>query len=129
MSYSEDSLRELYGPLMCPRAKRTCIHAARVGDVNLLEWARDNGCSWDASVCAEAAANNNLTTLKWLRDSARRARSPTGMVALGMSQQLLQRLSMVISSYSSGPMITGATLVIPCSHTLLSMITSKFLSG
>ena len=34
---------------------------------SLLAWARENGCPWDARVCAAAARGGHLETLQWAR--------------------------------------------------------------
>ena len=33
----------------------------------MLEWARANGCPWDANTCAYAAKGGHLEMLKWAR--------------------------------------------------------------
>ena len=43
-----------------------CRAAAYGGHVHVLEWLRDKGFLWDASVCAAAAHAGDLPTLKWL---------------------------------------------------------------
>ena len=37
----------------------------RDGHLNVLQWARANGCEWDANVCAQAAEGGHLEVLKW----------------------------------------------------------------
>ena len=43
------------------------IGAATCGHLDLLKWARTNGCDWDSDVCANAAENGHLEVLKWAR--------------------------------------------------------------
>ena len=40
-----------------------------VGSVELLAWAKDNGCRWDAHTCALIAAGGRLEVLQWARDN------------------------------------------------------------
>jgi hypothetical protein len=35
--------------------------------IDLCQWAREQGCPWDGSLCAAAAAAGHLDTLKWAR--------------------------------------------------------------
>jgi hypothetical protein len=39
--------------------------AAWKGHLEVLKWARANGCPWDAKTCETAAFNGRLETLKW----------------------------------------------------------------
>jgi hypothetical protein len=43
-----------------------CTHAAREGYLNLIKWARANGCPWDKSPCA-LARGGHLEVLQWAR--------------------------------------------------------------
>ena len=38
--------------------------SSRLGE---LRWAREHGCDWDESACAEAAKGGHLQVLQWLR--------------------------------------------------------------
>jgi len=49
--------------------KRTCAMAASAGNLEVLKWARENGCQWDQSTCAYAAAGNHLEVLQWAREN------------------------------------------------------------
>jgi len=49
----------------CPRNERTCANAAKNDRLEVLKWARANGCKWDRWVCAWAALNGHLDVLKW----------------------------------------------------------------
>ena len=46
----------------------TCQKAAEYGQLQALQWLRDNGCNWGAEICAAAAANGHLFILQWLRE-------------------------------------------------------------
>jgi hypothetical protein len=37
--------------------------------LEVLKWARENGCEWNADVCANAALNGHLEVLKWAREN------------------------------------------------------------
>jgi len=39
-----------------------------VGSVEMLAWAKDNGCPWKDGTCALLAEHGNLTVLQWARD-------------------------------------------------------------
>lgn len=46
-----------------------CVfQAAREGNMDILRYARRNGCPWNVLTCAYAAASGNLETLKWARE-------------------------------------------------------------
>ena len=50
----------------CSRdAASTCSAAARGGHLAVLQWARANGCPWDAWTCAYAARDGHLAVLGW----------------------------------------------------------------
>ncbi len=51
----------------CPWDEDTCAHAARGGHLEVLEWAREQGCPWDEWTCAYAARGGHLEVLKWAR--------------------------------------------------------------
>ncbi|KAL6076337.1 Ankyrin repeat domain-containing protein [Balamuthia mandrillaris] len=51
----------------CPWDETTCRLAARGGHLAVLEWARDRGCPWDEFTCKEAAGRGHLEVLKWAR--------------------------------------------------------------
>ena len=44
-----------------------CGVAARGGHLEVLKWARANGCPWDGRTCAFAAEGGHLEVLKWAR--------------------------------------------------------------
>ena len=53
----------------CKWNSLTCAYAAENGHLNVLKWARENGCEWDSSTCKCAAQNGNLDVLKWAREN------------------------------------------------------------
>ncbi|CAB9511291.1 ankyrin repeat protein [Seminavis robusta] len=52
-----------------PWNKETCFHAARNGHLELLIWLRENGCPWDERTCSKAAEGGHLEILKWAREN------------------------------------------------------------
>ena len=49
--------------------KRTCQRASWDGHLEILKWARENGCPWNEDTCANAAENGYLEVLKWAREN------------------------------------------------------------
>ena len=45
----------------------TCADAASGGHLEVLQWARANGCPWDEETCREAAEGGHLEVLQWAR--------------------------------------------------------------
>ena len=53
-----------------PRVRRdVCAEAAKVGNLDVLKWARENDCPWDETTCAHAALRGHLEILKWAREN------------------------------------------------------------
>ena len=50
-----------------PNSWRICARAAMYGALASLQWARANGCEWDADTCTMAAAGGHLEVLQWAR--------------------------------------------------------------
>ena len=46
-----------------------CSMIALEGHLEVLKWARENGCEWDYLTCAYAAKNGHLEVLKWAREN------------------------------------------------------------
>jgi hypothetical protein len=46
--------------------KKTCDYAAEGGHLEVLKWARDNGCPWGSDTCLYAAENGHLDILQYL---------------------------------------------------------------
>ena len=44
-----------------------CRWAAQKGYLEVLQWARANGCPWDEEVCTFAARGGRLEVLQWAR--------------------------------------------------------------
>jgi hypothetical protein len=42
-----------------------CARAMQFGHLEVLKWARTNGCPWDKETCTFAAAEGHLECLKW----------------------------------------------------------------
>ena len=43
------------------------LHAAAEGHLEVLQWARSEGCDWDRKTCAYAAAGGLQHVLVWAR--------------------------------------------------------------
>lgn len=52
---------------VCEWCTYTMVNAASKGYLDVLKWARENGCPWREFVCECAALNGHLQVLKWLR--------------------------------------------------------------
>ena len=53
----------------CDWNELVCSHAAENGYLEILKWAKENGCKWDRWTCSYAAENGHLTILKWAKNS------------------------------------------------------------
>ena len=42
--------------------------AAQGGHLQVLRWAREQGCPWDFTTCLSAAAGGHLEVLRWARE-------------------------------------------------------------
>ena len=51
----------------CPWDEKTCAGAAEGGHLGMLKWARENGCPWNEETCAKAAYGGHLEVLQWAR--------------------------------------------------------------
>ena len=51
----------------CPCNQSTCQGAAKAGDLVMLQWARRQACPWDQRTSAAAARYGHLEVLKWAR--------------------------------------------------------------
>ena len=56
----------------------TCAHAAAGGHLEVLQWARENGCPWDWKTCAWAAEGGHLAVLRAVSKGMRDAVDATG---------------------------------------------------
>src|SRR5260221_381167 len=52
----------------CEWDSGTCSYAAKGGHLEVLKWARENGCEWNSSTCSNAASGGHLEVLKWARE-------------------------------------------------------------
>jgi hypothetical protein len=59
----------------CPWNEFTCSGAAEGGHLEVLQWLRANGCKWDARTCTGAARGGLLGVLQW----GARERLPVGL--------------------------------------------------
>ncbi len=53
----------------CDWNSRTCVRAAKTGRLKILKWARKNGCGWNSDVCVSAAFYGHFEVLKWAREN------------------------------------------------------------
>jgi hypothetical protein len=65
--FTSKSLRR-YKLSLC-RKRKVCAYAARGGHLDLLKWARKNGCLWNSNTCTNAARGGHLELLKWAREN------------------------------------------------------------
>ena len=49
----------------CPWGEQLCAVAVGGGHLEVLQWARANGCPWDQTTCAAAAASGRIGVLRW----------------------------------------------------------------
>ncbi len=50
------------------RRERLCEAAARGGHLEMLQWARANGCPWNEMTCSGAATGGHLDVLRWAHE-------------------------------------------------------------
>ena len=53
----------------CPWGYGTCAYAALEGRLDILQWAREKGCPWDEDTCSYAAENGHLKIIQWAREN------------------------------------------------------------
>src|SRR5271169_1240038 len=53
----------------CEWNNLTCAGAALNGHLEVLKWAHQNGCEWNSLTCSRAALNGHLEVLKWARQN------------------------------------------------------------
>ena len=44
-------------------------YAAKRGHFEMLKWARENGCPWDAGMCYSLAYHGHFEILKWAHEN------------------------------------------------------------
>ena len=49
--------------------EKWCSYAAKHGNLDFLQWLRQNGCLWDSCTCAYAAKGGHLDILQWVRQN------------------------------------------------------------
>ena len=53
----------------CEWDEDTCKLAAKGGHLEVLQWAHENGCPWDENTCEYAAYGGHLEVLQWAREN------------------------------------------------------------
>jgi hypothetical protein len=54
----------------CPWDEYTCSYAAKCGQLGVLQWARANGCPWDwVQWMSKASENGHLDVQAWLNEN------------------------------------------------------------
>ncbi len=53
----------------CDWDTRTCCSAALNGHLEIIKWARENSCDWDSSTCICAANSRHIEIIKWAREN------------------------------------------------------------
>ena len=53
----------------CEWNSLTCSYAAEGGHLDVLQWARENGCECGAATCVCAARSGHLEVLRWAREN------------------------------------------------------------
>jgi hypothetical protein len=81
----------------------------------LCQWAREQGCPWDETLCAAAAAGGNLATLKW----ARAYNFPVDAAA-SVAQWLHQRPSVELGAGMDSAVAAFANISTPLSKRVCS---------
>ena len=51
--------------------KGACATAVQRGHLEVLQWARENSCPWNEWTCADAAGGGHLEVLQWAREDGR----------------------------------------------------------
>ncbi|CAM9425561.1 unnamed protein product [Scytosiphon promiscuus] len=74
-----------------PWDEGTCAEAAAGGHLAVLRWARENGCPWDRRTCAGAAAGGHLDVLRWARDNGCPQDERSSAAAAGMEYRAVLR--------------------------------------
>jgi len=64
---AEMALGALEVPVRMRFKSGLCAYAAGGGHLEVLQWARAQGCRWDVDTCALAAMSGHLEVLQWAR--------------------------------------------------------------
>jgi len=59
---------ELFGGHFMPK-NQIINHVTKLGYLNIIQWARKNGCGWNYQACALAALGGHLDILRWMRSN------------------------------------------------------------
>ena len=62
------TLRSLHRRGRAELTVNLCTSAAKGGQLEVLEWLRENECPWDKNTCKEAASGGHLEVLMWARE-------------------------------------------------------------
>ncbi|KAL6051432.1 Ankyrin repeat domain-containing protein [Balamuthia mandrillaris] len=60
----------------CPWDKLTCTWAAKEGHLKVLKWARENGCPWDEETYYVAEEYGHHEVVKWAKENASEEKKP-----------------------------------------------------
>lgn len=75
----------------CPWTSRTCSTAAAAGHLKTLRWAREHGCPWNKTTCSYAAAAGHLEVLRWAYENGLEGDARTcALAAKGGHLEVLQ---------------------------------------
>jgi hypothetical protein len=58
-----------YGPIWGIWGERMIANAALNGHLDIIMFARKNGCPWNSRTCEYAAQNNHLNVLNWTKNN------------------------------------------------------------
>ena len=61
----------------CPWGAKTCMYAAEAGHLHVLQYCRENNCAWNAAgTCAIASRRGYMAMLEWCHAEQGRAAHP-----------------------------------------------------
>ena len=78
----------------CPWNVLTCVMADLYGHLKVLQWARDNSCPWESDTCSEAAQAGHLDVSERARGTSRISVPITPPLAY--SKTTVNRLSVIM---------------------------------
>ena len=53
----------------CEWNEEACLGAAQRGHLVVLQWLRSNGCPWDSDTCYHAVEEGHVNVLRWAREN------------------------------------------------------------
>jgi len=65
----EWACRQGYSAAWWEQEDHTCEKAAQYGQLQALQWLRENGCNWNGETCADVAEGGHLSILQWAREN------------------------------------------------------------